>query len=166
MAVILPNNGRPRAILNKTEAATTTSIEEVVVENDAISLTYYIDSLSTDTYLTILIEEIGDTSTNTRVLFESPRIAAVTKEPTNLIFIVPGRIRITVFHTGAADFEITGKSMNASAVPDVVQVVTDRQLQDEAESHRSYDMIIQLLTKINNHLRIASGIDDSDTDTF
>ena len=35
-----------------------------------------------------------------------------------------------------------------------------------AETRRQQAQIIELLTKINNHLRIASGIDDSDTNTF
>ena len=171
MAVILPNNGRPRSVMNITSDSANITTSIVVVEDDAMSLTLYIDDIQTGTRLDIIVEEIGDSPDNVITVYSFPQITKPKETPICVILPVGGNIRITATYTGSIEFELNAKAVSAAAVVDFNIQTVSLELTPEDISYRNNHLeelgrISKLLYVILNHQRVITGIESDNEGDF
>lgn len=95
-------------------AAGTTEVE-VVPEDDALSLTLYIDQFTSGT-LDIVVYEIGNSPNNYRTLYTFEQKIAPSTESETVIITTGGRVKVVATYTGSMEFEIHGKATSTTSL--------------------------------------------------
>ena len=170
-AVILPENGRSRQILDINESIAGKIIRDVVIEKDAVSLTCYTASLQPGASIELTIEYIGNHPDNRRVLQRIGPISQAGGLPITERFNVPGTLRITAEFTGAVIFDLQGRAITGSAaIIDTVQnvsiVTTDEDRIYRQQHISELHSIHETLEAILNHQRLITRAEEPIGDKF
>lgn len=170
-AVILPSNGRSRQIFDINASASGKSIQDIVVENDSITLTCYADSLANNASLNITIEEIGNNAGNVRLLKRTTTIIKASEVPSTETLPVSGIVRITAEYSGAVVFEIHARAVSAAASNAITTQPVELQLtsDDILYRNRQISLLCQIHDKLEtilNHQRQITGLEDDIGDKY
>ena len=169
MSVILPSNSRTKSVMDITATARGTSITEVVVENDAASLTLYVDSLGPGQCIDVVVKEVGNNSKNRKTVAEFSRVTNLIQVPETIIVPANAKLEVIASHTGAAVFEIHGRSVSGARLTDtksVSVVIDDPEKAFRKEVLSSLGHIATLLQLILNHQRIITGVESENEGDF
>jgi hypothetical protein len=144
------------------------TIQELNVENDAVTITCHISSFGGNTLFDLKIEAVGDRATDKAVIAEFPQLSSGTGVRT-LTVPCSGKIRVTTNYTGAISFQLRGKGVGAAAVdlPKTV-AVAESQYQREIDADIVHELgcIRDLLEKAVNHLREITNIESDTGDKY
>jgi len=136
----------------------------VVVENDSLSLTVYVSSIG-QSVLDIVVYEVGLHDDNKRVLRRLPQYDRAQGDPKNFIIPTGGRIEIEATYNGSVSFEIHGKAVSAYAHSErEVPLPAEGELEHWASNKQLLIDINDNLRKMNNHLRVITGLEAEATD--
>lgn len=161
----LPHTGRPRQILGISSSGYGKETKEVVVEDDAISITCYTASLGVGATLNIKIEQIGNNLDNVKLIKRFDTITIAGAPPYTESFNVGGTLRITAEYTGAVTFDMQGRAISgSSAVADGIQKVTV--IPNEADLVHREQVVLHLhqieekLDALLNHQRFITKLEE------
>ena len=170
-AVILPSNGRPRNIMNVVASDRGETSLTVVPEHDAMSLTCYVDSVSTGSTLDVNIYILGDIDGNSKLIGSFPQVVQARAEPLTVILPANGNIKIIASYTGAATFEINGKAVSSASLVEqntqnvnVIASQDDKMYRDGITN--SLNNINKVLNLILNHQRFITGVEHEQGDEY
>jgi len=171
-AIILPSNGRTNQLFSIESTTAGKIVRDVVVENDAISLSCYTAAIDVNSaIITIVVEEIGNHENNRKVIRRLGPITKISEEPINEIFTVTGILRITIEYTGPITFDMHARAVGSAAAlaqttQDVAISLTDNDKQYRAEHLALLCDIQDALEKILNHQRLITSIQQDQGDKF
>ena len=171
-SIILPNNGRTRQLFDIESTARGKAVKDIVVENDAISLSCYTADIDVNSaIITITIEQIGNNENNRQVIRRIGPITKISEFPVNEIITVNGILRITVEYTGSITFDMHGRAVGAAAaiqesVQDVEVVLSADDKAYRAEHLSLLHTIQDSLERIVNHSRIITSVEQDKGEKF
>lgn len=171
-AIVLPSNGRPKQIIDIENCTSGRKIQDIVVENDAISLTYYVAELSNNGSVSIKIDEIGHNGENIRTISEDPALTRITDVPINKILLVGNKLRLTVAYSGSTTVDISARAVSASAAlldgrkQTVIIEPTDYQREIDGNTVDLLCKLNDTLEKVLNHNRLITGMERDEGDKF
>lgn len=170
-AIILPSNGRPKQLVDLVSTAPGKQVIDVIVENDALSITFFVASLGANAALSVIVEEVGNNSDNVKLVRRLDPIVRPSDNPLTEVINVSGVVRLTVNYSGSVTFDLHGKAVSGAvaALNSVQPVSVD--LTDSDKSYREEHMALlckihDTLETILNHQRVITSIEKDKGDKY
>ena len=166
---IVPIN-KSVSIFNRTlvsEGANNRYVKLITSESDSVKFSVMASSIG-ESY-SWGIHHIGGSDSNHRtLLFESEKL---TKQDTPTIetVSVTGTIEVTICFEGDLTFEMSAAGVRGLAQPELTKTeiqLTDADTQNQASNILLLEDIKYLLIKMNNHLRLITGMESTEGDDF